>query len=118
MRDQEVEAEGEAGSLWSREPNAGLDPRTLESQPERKADALPTEPSRHPRCYFPEALDSLETMGPNSVLATPRGLEWLLPPFREDLMLRCAQVPHLVVFINFHHLAGPSQNLSCFKIFL
>ena len=31
MRDREREAEGESGSLQSREPNAGLDPRTLGS---------------------------------------------------------------------------------------
>ena len=30
---------GEAGFLPSREPDAGLDPRTLGSQPEPKADA-------------------------------------------------------------------------------
>jgi len=31
--------EGEAGFPLSREPDAGLDPRTLRSQPESKADA-------------------------------------------------------------------------------
>ena len=31
--------EGEADSLLSREPDVGLDPRTLESRPEPKADA-------------------------------------------------------------------------------
>ena len=31
--------EGEAGSSLSREPDAGLDPRALESRPELKADA-------------------------------------------------------------------------------
>ena len=36
---QVEEAEGEAGSLLSREPYARLDPRTLGSQPEPKADA-------------------------------------------------------------------------------
>ena len=30
--------EGEAGSLLSREPDSGLDPRTLRSGPELKAD--------------------------------------------------------------------------------
>ena len=34
------EREEEAGSLLSREPNVGLDPRTLESSPESKAEAL------------------------------------------------------------------------------
>ena len=38
------EGEGEADSPWSREFDAGLDPRTLGSQPKPKADALPTEP--------------------------------------------------------------------------
>ena len=38
--------EGEAGSPLSREPNVGLDPRTLGSQPEPKADASPTKPPR------------------------------------------------------------------------
>jgi len=37
---------GEAGFPLSREPNAGLDPRTLGSRPEPKADAQPTEPPR------------------------------------------------------------------------
>ena len=31
--------EEEAGSQWSREPDAALDPKTLESHPEPKADA-------------------------------------------------------------------------------
>ena len=34
-----AEGEGEAGSLLSGEPNAGLDPRILGSWPELKADA-------------------------------------------------------------------------------
>ena len=34
-----AEGEGEAGSPLSKEPNARLDPRTLESGPEAKADA-------------------------------------------------------------------------------
>jgi len=38
--------EGEAGFPLSREPNVGLDPRTLGSWPELKADAPPTEPPR------------------------------------------------------------------------
>ena len=46
-----VEGEGEADSLLSREPNVGLDPRTLESGPELKAATWPTEP---PRCSFSE----------------------------------------------------------------
>jgi len=41
--------EGEAGLPRSREPDKGLDPRTLESQPEPKADALTTEPPRRPQ---------------------------------------------------------------------
>ena len=53
MRDtqREAEAEGEAGS---REPDAGLDPRTPGSRPEPKADA---QPLSHPGIpgvnYFP-----------------------------------------------------------------
>ena len=43
-----VEGEGEADSFLGREPEAGLDPRTLGSWPEPKADALLTEPSRQP----------------------------------------------------------------------
>ena len=35
----EKQAEGEAGSPLSREPDAGLDPRTVGSHPEPKADA-------------------------------------------------------------------------------
>ena len=35
-REAETQAEGEAGSPW--EPEAGLNPRTLGSQPEPKAD--------------------------------------------------------------------------------
>jgi len=40
--------EGEAGFPQSREPDAGLDPRTLGSRPEPKAATQPTEPRRHP----------------------------------------------------------------------
>ena len=35
----QVEGEGEAGSPISREPDKGLDPRTLGSRPEPKVDA-------------------------------------------------------------------------------
>ena len=42
-----AEGEGEAGSPWSREPHAGLDPGTLESRSEPKAAVLPTKPLRH-----------------------------------------------------------------------
>ena len=35
----EGQAEGEADSPMSRDPDAGLDPRTLRSSPEPKADA-------------------------------------------------------------------------------
>ena len=38
-REAETQAEGEAGSC--REPDVGLDPRTLGSYPEPKADAQP-----------------------------------------------------------------------------
>jgi len=38
-REKVGEAEGEAGSPLSREPDAGLDPRTLGLRPEPKADA-------------------------------------------------------------------------------
>lgn len=44
----ERQAEGEAGSLLSKEPDVGLDPRTAGSWPEPEADAQPTEPPRHP----------------------------------------------------------------------
>ena len=44
----ERQAEGEAGSLPSKEPNEGLDPRTLGSRPKPKADAQLTEPPRCP----------------------------------------------------------------------
>ena len=44
--EQKAEREGEADSLLSREPDAGLHPRVLGSWPEPKADA--SEPSRRP----------------------------------------------------------------------
>ena len=44
----EAEGEGEAGSPLCREPDMGLDPRTLGSRPELKSDASLTEPPRHP----------------------------------------------------------------------
>ena len=40
IRDKEAEAEGEAGSLWGRKPDAGLDPRTPGSRLEPKAETL------------------------------------------------------------------------------
>lgn len=43
-----VGAEGDPGSSRSRELNLGLDPRTPESQPSLKADALPAELPRYP----------------------------------------------------------------------
>ena len=42
------EAQGEADSPLSREPDSGLNPRTLRSQPEWKADAQLDEPPRCP----------------------------------------------------------------------
>ena len=41
--------QGEADSMLSREAHAGLDPRTLRSQPEPKADAQTTDPHRQPK---------------------------------------------------------------------
>ena len=41
-------AEGEAGSPLSREPDAGLGPRTPRSRPEPKADTSLMEPHRRP----------------------------------------------------------------------
>ena len=45
---KEAEREGESGSLLSRGPDVGLDPRTPGSWPELKAEAQPTEPPRCP----------------------------------------------------------------------
>ena len=45
-RKGERRGEGEAGSPLSREHDTGLDPRTLGSGPEPKADAQPAEPPR------------------------------------------------------------------------
>ena len=44
-----AEGEGEADSLLSRNPDMGLDPRTLGPRPELKADTLLTEPPRCPQ---------------------------------------------------------------------
>ena len=46
--EQQVEADGEAGSPLSREPDVGLHPRTSRSQPQPKADIQPPEPPRCP----------------------------------------------------------------------
>ena len=48
----QAEAEGEAGFPPSKEPDVGLDPRTLGSWPEPKAAAYPTEPPRRPWVSF------------------------------------------------------------------
>ena len=50
--EQGEEGEGEAESPLSREPDAGLDPRTLGPRLELKADAQPSEPLRHPNSCF------------------------------------------------------------------
>ena len=42
--EEQVEGKGEADSLLNGELDRGLDPKTLRSCPELKADALPTEP--------------------------------------------------------------------------
>ena len=42
-----TEKEEEADSLLNREPNVGIDPKTLGSWPEVKADAYPTEATLH-----------------------------------------------------------------------
>ena len=46
------EREGEAGYPLSREPDAGLNPRILRSQPELKADTSLTEPPSGPYTEF------------------------------------------------------------------
>ena len=51
-KQREKQAEGEADSLLSREPDVGLDPRTLQSWPELKADIQPTEPPCAPVLYI------------------------------------------------------------------
>lgn len=48
--EQQTNGEGEEGSPWSSDPNEGLNPRTLISWPELKADTHLTEPPRRP--YF------------------------------------------------------------------
>ena len=45
------EGEGEAGSLLSREPNAGLYPRTPGSRPEPEADAATEPPTQVPLIF-------------------------------------------------------------------
>ena len=47
-----AEGEEEVGFSLSREPNVGLDPRILGSQPEPKADTKPIEPPRCPILGF------------------------------------------------------------------
>jgi len=47
-----VEGEGEAGLPPSREPHAGLNPRTPGSRPELKADTQLTEPPRCPEINY------------------------------------------------------------------
>ena len=54
MRNTQREAEGEAGSPQSREPHAGLNPRTLGSRPEPKAGA---QPLSHPGAPNPKFLN-------------------------------------------------------------
>ena len=49
-REAEIQAEGEAGSLW--EPDAGLDPKTPGSRPEPKADAQPLSHTGIPKNHF------------------------------------------------------------------
>ena len=44
--------EGEVGSLLSRKPIAGFDPRILGSWPELKGDTQPTEPPRCPSYLY------------------------------------------------------------------
>ena len=44
-----AEVEGEAGSPLSREPDEGLDPRTLQSWLELKSNTQPAEPPRCPQ---------------------------------------------------------------------
>ena len=52
-QEAEGEGQGEAGSPLSREPDAGLNPRTLGSWPEPKANAELIEPPRCPHfCHF------------------------------------------------------------------
>ena len=46
MKDTQREAEGEASSPWSREPDAGLDPRTQGSPPGPKGKCSTTEAPR------------------------------------------------------------------------
>ena len=49
VAERQAEREEKAGSPWSREPDAGLDPRTLGSWPEPKAEALTHWATQAPR---------------------------------------------------------------------
>ena len=49
LQQEGAEGMGEVDSLLNKEPNVGLNLRTLRSWPELKADALPTEPPRCPQ---------------------------------------------------------------------
>jgi len=62
--------EGEAGSPPSREPDAGLDPKTPRSWPEPKADAQPTEPRRHPWGTFSDVFFKWSIMNNEPILIT------------------------------------------------
>ena len=49
---EKAQAWGIAGRGRERSPDAGLNPRTLESRPQQKADGQPTEPPRHPPFFL------------------------------------------------------------------
>jgi len=68
----ERQAEGEADSMLSREPNAGLDPRTPGSRPELKAEAHLTEP---PRCLSLQILTSRKHVKSTALIELERRKE-------------------------------------------
>ena len=52
LAERQAEREGEAGSLLSREPDAGLNPRTLRSCPEPKSGVNPlSHPGASDACH-------------------------------------------------------------------
>ena len=79
------EREEEAGSLLSREPDAGLDPKTLGSWPEPKAEALTHWATQVPQRFFSFSFEII----PNSLKSfTKRGAPGWLSGLSLCLQLR------------------------------
>ena len=92
------EAEREASSPWSKESNVGLDPRTLGSWPDPKADAQPLSHPQTPVLIFVNANMSMYHLN--------------IPKENSQAPDNTYEIPHLTILPHFSRCGLPIHDIS------